>query len=313
MNDVTLIFPHQLFKEHPALEQGRPIYTIEEWLFFRQYNFHKQKLILHRASMKFYEEYLNANYYDVRYIETHDQRNDVRILIASLARQGVLKIHIAEVADTWVLKRISNSCEKYKIELVVYTTPSFLTTQDEVTNYFNKHKTYFQTDFYKDRRKQQKILLEKDGKPVGGKWTFDAENRLKFPKKEVVPTLHFPKINKHIPEATAYVEKHFGKNYGSAAAPHYFANTFKDAEDWLQDFIHTRFQKFGDYEDAIVAKENVLHHSVLSPMLNTGLLTPQQVIDAVLQGAEKYKIRNKLPGRIHSTGCGLARVYSYRV
>lgn len=299
MTEATLIFPHQLFKEHPALQKGRPIYIIEEWLFFRQYNFNKQKLILHRASMKFYEEYLNKYTYEVRYIETQDERNDVRILIASLARKGVLKIHFAEVADTWLMKRISDSCEEYKIELVIYTAPSFLTTQDEVTNYFNKHKTYFQTDFYKDRRKQQKLLLEKDGKPVGGKWTFDDENRLKFPKKEVVPALHFPKINKHLPEATAYVQKHFGANYGSAAAPHYFAITFNDAEDWLNDFIHSRFQKFGDYEDAIVAKENVLHHSVLSPMLNAGLLTPQQVINAILKGATKYKVPiNSLEGFI---------------
>jgi deoxyribodipyrimidine photolyase-related protein len=299
MTEATLIFPHQLFKEHPAIQTGIPIYIIEEWLFFRQYNFHKQKLILHRASMKFYEEYLNTNNYEVNYIETQDERNDVRILIACLAKLGVLKLHMAEVADTWLLKRISDLCRTHKIELVIYPTPSFLTTQHEVATYFNKHKTYFQTDFYKYRRKQQKLLLEKDGKPVGGKWTFDDENRLKFPKKEIVPALPFPKINKHIPEATAYVQKHFGTNYGRAAAPHYFANTFKDAENWLHDFIHTRFQKFGDYEDAIVAKEIVLHHSVLSPMLNTGLLTPQQVIEAVLQGAKKYKIPiNSLEGFI---------------
>jgi deoxyribodipyrimidine photolyase-related protein len=193
--------------------------------------------------MKFYEEYLNANNYEVRFIETHDERNDVRILIASLAKQGVLKIHMAEVADTWLLKRVSESCRTHKVELVIYPTPSFLTTRDEVAAYFNKHKTYFQTDFYKYRRKQQKLLLEKDGKPFGGKWTYDAENRLKFPKKEVVPALTFPKINKHIPEAAEYVQKHFGTNYGSEAAPHYFANTFNDAEDWLQDFIHTPFSK----------------------------------------------------------------------
>jgi deoxyribodipyrimidine photolyase-related protein len=222
MTEATLIFPHQLFKEHPAIQTGIPIYIIEEWLFFRQYNFHKQKLILHRASMKFYEEYLNTNNYEVNYIETQDERNDVRILIACLAKQGVLKLHMAEVADTWLLKRISDLCRTHKIELVIYPTPSFLTTQHEVATYFNKHKTYFQTDFYKYRRKQQKLLLEKDGKPVGGKWTFDDENRLKFPKKEIVPALPFPKINKHIPEATAYVQKHFGTNYGRAGRPALF-------------------------------------------------------------------------------------------
>lgn len=299
MTEATLIFPHQLFKENPVLREGRPAYMIEEWLFFRQYNFHKQKLILHRASMKFYEEYLNSKNFDVHYVETHEPDNDVRLFIASLARQGIKKIHVVEVADNWLFKRISNSCKKARVEVVTYPSPAFLTTQYEVTSYFKKHKSYFQTDFYKRRRKQQSLLLEKDGTPVGRKWTFDAENQLRFPKKGVVPTLHFPKSNQYLTEAVAYVQEHFSTNYGSETAPHYFAHTFTDAEDWLADFIETRFQKFGDYEDAIVAKQNVLHHSVLSPMINTGLLTPQQVIDAVLQGAEEYDVPiNSLEGFI---------------
>ena len=59
-NSVTIIFPHQLFQNHPALQNGRAVYLVEEWLFFRQYNFHRQKLILQRASMKFYEDWLQA-------------------------------------------------------------------------------------------------------------------------------------------------------------------------------------------------------------------------------------------------------------
>jgi deoxyribodipyrimidine photolyase-related protein len=58
--------------------------------------------------------------------------------------------------------------------------------------------------------------------------------------------------------------------------------TAEDAERWLDDFIDQRLEKFGIYEDAIVATESVLHHSLLTPMLNIGLLSPQQVIDKVL-------------------------------
>ena len=58
MQAVTLIFPHQLFKQHPSIQSGQKIFLIEEWLFFSQYNFHQQKIILHRASMKKYAAYL---------------------------------------------------------------------------------------------------------------------------------------------------------------------------------------------------------------------------------------------------------------
>ena len=48
MKEITIIFPHQLYKKHPAIKSGRTVYLVEESLFFNQYNFHQQKIILHR-------------------------------------------------------------------------------------------------------------------------------------------------------------------------------------------------------------------------------------------------------------------------
>lgn len=297
MSSVTFIFPHQLFIAHPALETDRPVFLIEEHLFFRQYNFHKQKLLLHRASMQFYAQWLKKKKYDVTYIETTEAGNDVRKLIASLVKQKITEIHIADVVDNWLMKRIQETCEQNNIKLSIHTTPGFINTMEEVADYFSKRKTYFQTDFYTHQRKQRIILLEKDGKPLGGKWTFDAENREKYPKKQNPPVVKFPKPNQYIKEATEYVEKNFANNYGSIDGPHLFVCSFEEAEQWLDDFIAQRFQQFGIYEDAIVTKELILHHSVLTPMLNIGLLTPQQVLDKVLNEAAKHNIPlNSLEG-----------------
>ncbi len=290
MSEVTLIFPHQLFKYHPALQKDRLIYLVEEWLFFRQYNFHQQKIILHRSGMKFYEAYLKEQSFSVRYIDTEDERHDIKKLIAYLFQQNITQIYIADVVDYWLNKRIRAACKKYSIALTVLESPSFLNTMDEVTVYFSKKKTYFQTDFYIQQRKQRKLLLEADGKPIGGKWTFDTENRIKFPKKEVVPIVQFPPENSYTKEAKKYVQQHFSKNYGQVLGPHFFVSTFKEAEKWLDDFIKNRFEKFGIYEDAIVTNEKILHHSVLTPMLNTGLLTPKQIIDAVLNHTKKHTV-----------------------
>ena len=189
MKEVVLIFPHQLFKQHPALQISRQVYLLEEWLFFRQYNFHQQKIILHRSGMKFYEKYLLENNYAVEYVESTDERNEVTKLITFLSQQKITHIHIADVVDCWLTKRIRVACKKHSIKLTVYASPAFLNTMDEVVDYFNKKKTYFQTDFYVQQRKQRKILLETNGKPTGGKWTFDAENRMKFPKKAIAPAI----------------------------------------------------------------------------------------------------------------------------
>ena len=299
MSEVSLIFPHQLFKHNPAIQKNRQVFLVEEWLFFRQYNFHQQKLILHRSGMKFYESYLKEQKYSVQYIESTDTRNDISKLIEFLSLQKIKKIHITDVVDDWLNKRIKSVCKKHSISLTIHTTPYFLNTMEDADEYFNKKNRYFQTDFYTYQRKQRKLLLEVDGKPTGGKWTYDAENQQKFPKNEVVPKVHFAKANSFIKEATKYVDQHFSKNQGNKTTPHYFVSTFEEAEIWLNDFLKNRFEKFGIYEDAIVANEVILHHSVLSPMLNTGLLTPQQILDAVLHHIKKNKIPlNSLEGFI---------------
>lgn len=287
-NAATIIFPHQLFNDHPALLKGRMVYLVEEWLFFRQYNFHQQKLVLHRASMKFYESWLQQNGYHVHYIETTANENDCRKLVASLAAQNITDIHIAAVADDWLHKRLEQVCSTNKVLLHVYDSPNFLNTVKNADNYFNNRKTYFQTDFYTWQRKERKILINEEGKPAGGKWTFDADNRQRFPKKEKPPALKLPAENAFIAEARQYVQQYFSGNYGNADSPVLFAVTFTDAADWLDDFLQNRFEKFGVYEDAIVAREVVLQHSVLTPMLNIGLLQPKQIIDQVLDAATKY-------------------------
>jgi deoxyribodipyrimidine photolyase-related protein len=296
---VSLIFPHQLYKNNAIVQQNRPVYLVEEGLYFNQYSFHQQKLVLHRASMQFYKQYLVNQGLEVQYIDAAHQHSNCALLIEDLANKGVTEIHIHEVIDNWLMKRIVTACEKFKISLQVLDSPNFLNTTSSVADFFEKRKTYFQTDFYTWQRKQRKILIEKDGKPIGGKWTYDAENRSKFPKKEVVPNLPLPKENEYIQEARSYVQQNFPNNYGALNGPHLFATTFKDAEDWLDEFLLNRFEKFGIYEDAIVTKETVLHHSVLSPMLNIGLLTPEQIINkALIIGKEKNIPLNSLEGFI---------------
>jgi deoxyribodipyrimidine photolyase-related protein len=289
-HEITLIFPHQLFQKHPAIAKGRDVVLIEEWLFFNQYNFHKQKLILHRASMKCYEQALLKQKYTVHYIECHTKENDIRLCIKKLAAEKITTIHIVDVVDNWLMKRLEEACKKHTLKLVVHNTPNFLNTLPEVQDFFDKKKTYFQTDFYTWQRKQRNILVENNGKPVGGKWTYDAENRAKFPKKEIVPGLWLPKPNSYNAEAVAYIEKYYPHNYGSSNAAPLFVIDSKDAEKWLQQFLEQRFEKFGVYEDAIVAQEKVLYHAVLTPMLNIGLLNPQQIISNALQYGQQHNI-----------------------
>jgi deoxyribodipyrimidine photolyase-related protein len=298
MQAVTIIFPHQLFKKHPAVEAGRRVVLVEETLFFNQYNFHQQKLILHRASMKSYAHFLQQQQIEVTYIDASSPNSDVRKLLAQLHQQGVTSIHMADVADDWLRKRILSACKKNSINIINYPTPNFINTIEGVKDYFDKSNTYFQTSFYISQRKQRNILLDANRQPEGGQWSFDADNRKRFPKTEKVPAVHPAKQNDYVKEAKEYVATNFSSNYGDGKNFIYPID-FEAAEKWLDEFLTQRFAKFGIYEDAIVANEHYLHHSVLTPVLNIGLLLPQQIINKAIETAALHHIPlNSLEGFI---------------
>ncbi|WP_461453461.1 cryptochrome/photolyase family protein [Mucilaginibacter sp.] len=301
---ISLVFPHQLFKDHPAIHKSRPVYLVEDFLYFNQYNFNKKKLILHRASMKYYEDYLIKKGIVVNYIESNSELSDIRKLIPYLAHQGIAQIYFAQVADDWLDKRLKRQCDEHDILLHENNTPNFLNTLKNVTEYFDNRKKYFQTDFYTWQRKLHNLLIEPNGKPIGGKWTYDSENRLKFPKDGRVPLINPPLVNSFVTEAITWVDKEFKNNYGNTKSPFgnlggFYPVTHNDAELWLDDFLDNRFKNFGIYEDAMLADESFINHSVLTPMLNVGLLNPKQIIDKALSAATEHDIPlNSLEGFI---------------
>ena len=290
MLKLFLLFPHQLFKEIDLLKQFDKIYLIEESLFFTQYKFHKQKLVLHRASMKYYENYLKENKLSVEYIQATDTENDVEELIKSLDPKNTEGIYYYNVCDNWLDKKIKTACHSMHFVYKQYTTPLFINSETDINEYFAAKSKYFQTDFYIQQRKKLGLLFDEQQKPIGGKWSFDADNRLKYPKDKTPPNVNFPKQNSYYQEAINYVESNFGHHYGEINLQIIYPTTHAESETWLTEFLETRWADFGQYEDAIVGNELVLNHSLLTPMLNIGLLTPLQVIETSLQYAEQNNI-----------------------
>ena len=299
MSRTGIIFPHQLFEQNILALKCNTIYLIEEWLYFKQYNFHKQKIAFHRASMKFYENYLLLNKIKVVYIDSFNELADVRKLIPFLKVKGVNTLEYIDTTDYWLEQRISKACKTHHVEINKNHTPLFLNTKEDIATYFSDKKRMFQTDFYKHQRISRNILLEKQQKPVGGKWTYDDENRLKYPKGKTPPGIDLLNVNTFYAEAVSYTQKYFPDNYGKLNTGFIYPTTYVESKSWLNNFFKSRFSEFGAYEDAILSNENILHHSVLTPMLNIGLLTPQFIIDeALLYASNKEIPLNSLEGFI---------------
>lgn len=278
--EVALIFPHQLFKDSPILKLDIPIYLVEEFLFFTHYKFHKQKIAFHRATMKAYEDYLLSQNKQVNYIEAISDLSDVRQLIPNLQSEGFAKIHIIDPTDNWLEKHIKSVTNDIDIEW--YESLLFINTKEELSSFFKStKKKFFQTSFYKQQRKDRNILMV-NGEPQGGKLTYDADNRKKYPKDKSAPSIQFPELSIFQKEANDYVTKHFEKHYGKLNDFINYPIDYDSAEQWLEQFLEQRFHEFGVYEDAIVKEEHFLNHSLLSPLINIGLLDPMTVIDRAI-------------------------------
>lgn len=297
--NAFLLFPNQLFKDISLLKTADEVILVEEHLFFSQYKFHKQKLVLHRASMKWYESFLKLNNIKVRYVQATDEIHDIRKLISSLSENGTDEITYYDVCDNCLSNRIIESAKKLKLKTTLYPTYLFINTLSDIEEYFQGRVRYSQTDFYAYQRKRLNILVDDDKKPVGGKWSFDAENRLKYPKDKTPPKVIFPKKSKFYDDAIEYVENNFQSNLGSISKTIVYPITHDESEKWLNDFLKERMHEFGDYEDAIAQDELILNHSILTPMLNIGLLLPMQIVNATIKYAQKNEIPlNSLEGFI---------------
>ena len=284
MKIVALVFPNQLFRITPIQDLKCELYVVEEFLFFNHYKFHKQKIAFHRATMKSYSDYLTSLGFKVTYINATSERSDVRKLIPNLIKNGLEELHIIEPNDNWLEKHIKNASSD--ISITWYNNPLFINSKNELNTFFNSSKKkFFQTSFYKLQRTKRNILMS-NGEPVGGKLTFDSENRKKYPKNKKPPIISFPKKTPYHNEAEEYVRKHFSSNYGHMSHSVVYPIDFETSETWLDQFLKTRFEEFGDYEDAIVQKEVFLNHSILSPLINVGLLNPIEVIKKTLEFAD---------------------------
>ena len=198
-----------------------------------------------------------------------------------LAAQGYKRAVAVDPTDDWLHRRVSEGCRRANIELEWLDDSAFLTPTHFMDEWVQGRQKYFFTDFYIQQRKRLGLLLDDRGKPLGGKWTFDTENRKRLPKSLDVPKTGLPVERPSVRVAKLEVQRRFPMAIGDMANFRYPV-THQDASIWLDEFIRQRLALFGDYEDAISDRHDILFHSVLTPMLNIGLLTPRQIVDAVL-------------------------------
>jgi deoxyribodipyrimidine photolyase-related protein len=275
---VCLVFPQQLFEQHPAFAHAQEFWLIEDELFFSKVPFHQKKLALHRASMNYYAEYLRSKHKAVRYFEAKAAK--LEGIFAQL-RQVTNQLIVVDPTDFLLEKRIRRYASQHDLSVLWLNNPSFINTPtDNQTLFRQREQRFFMADFYKKQRERLGILLEANGQPLGGRWSFDADNRKALPKGLAMPD--FPVYQSEwAQEAQTFVSTNYPTHPGDPGLSAYPV-THQEAKGALDFFIETNLALFGPYQDAFSADSTFVFHSNLSAALNIGLLLPGEVVERVL-------------------------------
>ena len=252
---------------------------------------HQQKIVLFLAAMRAYRDELVDAGFDVRYheLDLDDERSYVDRLGEVVDAEGIEEIRHFEIEDKPMERRLHDFIEDRELTKTELASPMFLCSRERFAEYLDDAKRPFMAEFYKQERRRLGILVDDDGEPTGGRWSFDEDNRKKLPKSVDPPAIEPGSRSEHVEAVIPIVADAFADHPGDACE-FWWPTTRQGARDWLQSFFEQRFGDFGPYEDAMTTRSATVFHSVLSPMMNLGLLTPEEVIDKALAFARKNEV-----------------------
>ena len=288
---ITLILADQLFETHPALDTDTDFVMVESKALCNRLKYHKFKPAYFLTCMREYRDYLKSLGKNVYYFKLDQGYEFLDALKEILTKNNYQEIQYTKISDKPVRKMIYEIALELGLKVDILDTPSFLTTYEDFKDYLNQsnHK-YLMNSFYIWQRKRLGIFVDQNQKPKFGKWSFDAENRKKLPKNIEIPEIKSSFGSENYKNVAALISQKYADNPGYLNLNQSWLpiNHFQ-ARNTLKDFLERRMELFGDFEDAMTNTDDFVFHSVLSPMINNGLLTPQTIIEEVLKYSEKIE------------------------
>ena len=275
------ILGDRLTKKQLTLQNDRddkdktPVILIESNNYVRQRPYHRQKLVLVWSAMRHFARELQADNWQVTYEVAEDFATP---LIKWIKANQISELQITTPCDRPFRKLIENL--DLPCEVTFVADNHFLWSGEEFVDWIKPRQRTLMEDFYRAGRKRFNILMDDEGKPIGGKWNYDMQNR-KPPKKN----LKTPKPLTFEPdeitqEVIDWVKQKQFSDYG-AIEPFNWGVTRSQAQQVLAYFVKHCLPQFGTYQDAMVTGEYTMWHGLISPYLNLGLLEPMEVIKAI--------------------------------
>ena len=281
MVKLILVLGDQLSLDLSALrvaDKARDIVVMAEVLSEATYvRHHPKKIAFIFAAMRKFAQELRALGWQVRYSELDDTENAGSIPAELLrwAENSDAQELIATRPGEW---RLIEALEQVPLKVTLLEDDRFLATHAAFETWAEGRKALRMEYFYRDMRRKTGLLME-DGKPVGGQWNFDHDNRKAAPDQisHSGPLRFEPDtITQNV---LSLVERSFPDHFGTLDG-FSFATTRAEALRALEHFIAYALPRFGDFQDAMLTENKFLYHAVISPYLNAGLLGPLEICQA---------------------------------
>lgn len=253
---------------------------------------HKQKIVLILSAMRHFAAELQAQGWLVDYVKLDDPANTGSFsgeVARAVERHEIDRVRVVEPGEWRVAEMMAEWKTALGIPVEILPDDRFVCSKDQFYAWAQGRDRLLMENFYRDMRERTGLLMT-DGKPEGGQWNYDKDNRNgpdMFLDPPPVPGFPPDKITR---EVIALVEARFGNHFGSLDR-FCWPVTAKQAGKALDRFIAERLPEFGTYQDAMKWGQDDLFHSLLSTSINLGLLDPLEVC----RRAEKAYRERKVP------------------
>jgi deoxyribodipyrimidine photolyase-related protein len=276
---TALIFGNQLYADHPALPHADQVLMVESAAKLRSRPYHAQKLIFILSAMRHYAERLRERGHAVDYQQAPTFREGLAAHLATHRPDRLIVVAPPDYAADLAVRRHAERLQGAGVHVeIIADTVGFTCPRDDFRAWAAGKKSLLLEHFYRWNRGRLGVLM--DGRqPLGGRWNFDAENRLGAAGMPPAPPIPAPTVDALTHAVIDSVRRDYPSAFGRAE-PFRWPVTHAEAESWFAAFLAERLPNFGPYEDAMHADDPFLYHSAISALLNVGLLTPLAVVRA---------------------------------
>ena len=303
MSDVSTVwlFEDQLNPRVTSLVEApddAAILLVESDVNFRMFPFHQKRIACLVSAMRHFANELRGAGRDVAYypLQPRDYRDSLSALAHHLKPRANRRLLISEPSEwhtrRWletVPARLARDFGIDGVEIDWFPNRLFLVDRQHFAKWLKGRRKPVMEHHYRQMRVDYELLMEADGKPAGGQWNFDQHNRKPAPREHHYPPVPHFEPDKITREVLKEVARRYGDHPGTLDGFGMPCDR-QSAKHAFDDFVKHRLPLFGDYEDAMVTGEKSMYHSLVSPLLNAGLVEPLALCKLVEREFRKGRV-----------------------